>query len=112
MSKHSSTRERDRISAEAGRLYPKMLNRRMAEKLVSGECLDVAAIGTREESGDWLITGRTAQQISDDALDYCVAETESWIWSIGLFADGKVRASTTGKYYGGGGDNVRCLWLR
>jgi hypothetical protein len=77
----------------------------MQEKLDKKECLDVREIG--ESIGNGLF--RLHRFVPD--VDYCDAQREDWIWSIGRNLDtGEILASTTTIYY----QNPRyeCLWLR
>jgi hypothetical protein len=75
----------------------------MQEKLDAGEAMDVSEFPIVD--GDFVITHNYV-----DGLDYCVASTEEWIWSIGRRPDGVILASRSNKYY----DNpdFECLWLR
>ena len=46
-----------------------------------------------------------------DGKDYCDAQEQCWIWSIGENVNsGQIRASTTTKFYQAPG--WKCLWLR
>lgn len=65
-----------------------MQNRKMQSKLDSRECIDVMHIGERtEEAGVYKL-----RSFIDD-VDYCDAEREAWIWSIGKNrTTGEIRA--------------------
>ena len=82
-----------------------MRNRRMKEKLESGECLDVRKIGEP-------IDGETFRlMFYRDGVDYCDAEAERWIWSIGRSrAEDKIIASVDARFYNN--PMFECLWLR
>lgn len=86
-----------------------MHNKAMKRKLDEGECLDVAKIGT-EVKGEG--KGRVFQLTRfEDGIDYCIAETEEWIWSIGRRkSDQTVFAATDARYYMCPG--YECIWLR
>lgn len=82
-----------------------MLNKAMEQKLVRGEAIDVG-IYPKTWDGDLVLPPDLA--IGDH--DFCVAATESWIWSVGRDSSGRVLASTTSKFYQNPG--FECLWLR
>jgi hypothetical protein len=82
-----------------------MRNVAMRTKLERGEALDVSQCPNSD--------GR--YEIDDidyrEGIDYCDAQTESWIWSIGRRrSDNKIIASVSPDLY----DNpdFECLWLR
>jgi hypothetical protein len=82
-----------------------MMNRSMQEKLNSGDALDVRKIGRVIQPGlftlDQFLEGK----------DYCDAENEAWIWSIGRDKEtGDILASTTAEFYQN--PDFECLWLR
>lgn len=82
-----------------------MINKAMQEKLDSGECVDVLKIGREVSPGLYEL-----DRFEED-VDYCDAEKELWIWSIGRrHSDNKVFASTDGRFYLN--DEYHCLWLR
>lgn len=85
-----------------------MQNQRMAEKLsgdASEQCLDVRVIGKEVEPGVFELEAFLPE------VDYCDAQTESWIWSIGRRkSDGKIFAAVDTRYYLD--DAYECLWLR
>lgn len=92
-----------------------MLNQAMARKLATGEALDVehpdlrAPIGI-VEYGPAFVGVYRLQRFVDD-VDYCVARTEEWIWSIGKrLEDGAIFASTDTRFYQN--PAFECLWLR
>lgn len=102
----SAKKEKDQMDfEEMNRPFPKMQNRRMAEKLSDGRAIDLSKC-ERTPEGDYIV-----KHFDEDGdFDYCDAETESWIWSIGKFPDGSVIASTSGKFYQN--ESCRCVWLR
>ena len=73
-----------------------MHNLRMKEKLDSGECIDVNVVGEP-------LVGFPGVWVMEDFLDnvdYCDAEGERWIWSIGHHKqDQKYYASLDGRFY-------------
>jgi hypothetical protein len=84
-----------------------MVNKSMEHKLRIREALDVRKIGSEVKPGVFALLPGTFQA----DLDYCDAETESWIWSIGrCYETSTIYASTTAEYYGKEG--FECLWLR
>lgn len=84
---------------------PFMANLRMQEKLRSGECLDV------REEGEVVQPGVYRLRRFVEGVDYCDAETEEWIWSIGRrHRDGAVLASTGTMFYQD--PDFECLFLR
>lgn len=103
---------------------PKLSNRSMARKLESGECLDVRKEGrpatgedAEKEDGDYIgtvIVGQPTVFVLSrfvDGKDYCDAESESWIWSIGKSKKtGVIFASTDTRFYQN--DDFESLFLR
>lgn len=82
-----------------------MINQSMQRKLESGEALDVRKIGREVEPGRY----RLDKFVAD--VDYCDAQKEVWIWSIGKNEKtGEVFASTDQTYYQN--PECVCLWLR
>jgi hypothetical protein len=81
-----------------------MRNLRMEEKLKSGDCLDV------RKEGSSLGGGRFQLARFVEYVDYCDAETESWIWSIGRNESGTIFASTSAEFYQN--EAFECLFLR
>lgn len=82
-----------------------MLNKAMERKLASSEALDVLKVGQEIEPGLYLLREFT------DGVDYCDAEKEAWIWSIGKHWDtGVIRAATDARFYQD--PAWECLWLR
>ena len=80
-----------------------MRNKRMEEKLAMKRAVDVS--GCKRVDDDYVITNYI------DGVDYCDAETEEWIWSIGRRrSDGLVIASLTTKFYQH--PDFECIWLR
>lgn len=79
-------------------------NLRMHEKLAQDKVIDVSKRPLNED-GDYIL-----DEVAD-GLDYCNAETEQWIWSIGQHKDtGQILASHTAKFYQN--PDYTCLWLR
>ncbi len=78
-------------------------NKSMERMLQNGEAIDVSRM---PRQGSHYVLNRVI-----DGMDYCNAETEEWIYSIGRRkSDGVILASTTSEFY----QNPRfeCLWLR
>ena len=100
-----------------------MINRAMERKLEAHLAIDVSGC-ERTATGDYLLREFV------DGVDYCDAQSEEWIWSIGKLlrplpsvmannerrelAAGTFLASTTARYYSPGGEaeTVECVWLR
>lgn len=81
-----------------------MRNLRMKEKLERKDCIDVSQCA-RTPEGDYIL-----REYIDD-VDYCDAQTEDWIWSIGKNQkNGVILASTSAKFYQN--PDWTCLWLR
>lgn len=77
----------------------------MQEKLNSGMCVDVTAIGTELEDGTFELRSYK------DGWDYCHAETGRWVWSIGRRkSDGRIQAAFDERFYKN--DDYECIWLR
>jgi hypothetical protein len=87
-----------------------MPNIRMQEKLADGRCLDVEKVGYSVRSTDGVIDGTWCLNKFQDDVDYCVASTETWIWSIGQAESGAIYAATDNRFYQRAG--FTCLWLR
>jgi hypothetical protein len=82
----------------------KLMNYRMKEHVASGRAIDLSKNG-RTKDGDYIITN-----FVDDS-DYCDAEKEEWIWSIGRHKKtNQILASTSSKFYQN--PDYDCLWLR
>jgi hypothetical protein len=82
-------------------------NLRMAEKLERGEAIDVNMVGDPLPNfpGVWVMEDFL------DGMDYCDAENEVWIWSIGRHnVDGKYYAATDTRFYQN--PLFECVWLR
>lgn len=91
-------------------------NLSMERALVNGECRDVSACD-RTPAGDYILRDEVrAIVIEQDTrnrgdTDFCDANTESWIGSIGLHRDSQVvLAATSGKFYQH--SEYDCLFLR
>lgn len=79
-------------------------NKRMAEKLRTGEAIDLSERPLTAEG-----FYKLDNFIQD--VDYCDAKTEAWIWSIGIsYASGEILAATSSVFYQN--PNFECLWLR
>lgn len=80
-----------------------MHNLRMEEKLKSGECIDVSGF---PKEGHLYVLPRFVE-----GVDYCNAESEGWIWSIGRHRmDGTIYASHSTELYQN--PDYECLFLR
>jgi hypothetical protein len=76
----------------------------MQEKLEKGEAIDVSLFPKTDD-------GKYIMDDFKEDVDYCNAETESWIWSIGIeFSTGRILASHSADLYQN--DKFECLWLR
>lgn len=81
-----------------------MQNLKMLEKLEKYDAVDVS-IFPKNQDGDYILPEYV------DGVDYCDADTEQWIWSIGVHnGTGQILASTTGKFYQN--PEYKCVWLR
>ena len=81
-----------------------MQNKRMEEKITKGEAVDLSQC-ERTKEGFYIL-----DDFIED-LDYCDAEKEYWIWSIGIhYETGKILASTSSIFYQN--PEFECLWLR
>lgn len=77
----------------------------MERKLQNAECLDVEKIGTKLEDGTYELS------FFEEDVDYCVASSEAWIWSIGRrYNDNAIFASKDTRFYNN--PDYECLWLR
>lgn len=82
----------------------KLRNRSMAEKLKAGEAIDVSKHRI-------MGTGRYVLPEFVEDVDYCDAEEEAWIWSIGReLATGQIIASRQPDLYQN--QLFECLFLR
>lgn len=84
-------------------IYGHMTNMAMRRKLVLKKAIDVSACAREVDA---YILRKFVE-----GMDYCDAETEQWIWSIGRRKeDGAILArADTGCYQN---DLFECLWLR
>lgn len=81
----------------------KMTNRRMAEKIVSGEAIDIS--NCKRDDRYYVLP-----EFFED-VDYCDAAHEWWVWSIGRrHSDGVIHASLASDLYQN--DDYHCLFLR
>ncbi len=105
-----------------------MQNRRMQEKLATGEAVDLSGC-PRSAHGEYLLgqvevedlaaatTDHEVLQLAErytvfaEDTDYCNAATEAWIWSIGVHREtGRVWASHSASKYRN--PAFVCIWLR
>jgi hypothetical protein len=86
-----------------------MINLAMKRKLEAGEALDVRRMMTQVEPAGGALVFRLTGFV--EGVDYCDAETERWIWSIGRsLLTGSILASTDTRFYQH--PEFDCLWLR
>ena len=87
-----------------------MLNKVMERLLQTGEALDVRKVGHPLPNSSGLFV---LDEYIDD-VDYCDAQNEEWIWSIGRRKSGPhagvIYASTSTQFYQH--PEYTCLWLR
>lgn len=82
----------------------------MARKLDHGGCLAVDQEGELDPAESRGAKVFRLRRFVDD-VDYCIAQTEEWIWSIGRRrSDGAILASTDSRYYSN--PEFECLFLR
>jgi hypothetical protein len=82
-----------------------MKNRAMQRKLDAGEAFDVRRVGEEIEPGVF----RLVDFILD--VDYCDAQNEVWIFSIGeQIRSGEIHAATDTRFYQN--PDYKCVWLR
>lgn len=83
-----------------------MVNLAMARKIETATALDVRRVGKPTNDANVF---ELTEYI--DGVDYCDAQTERWIWSIGRdLVTGKFLAAVDGRFYGH--PDFECLWLR
>lgn len=95
-----------------------MLNKAMERALAKGDCIDVNKILVEGDfSGDEFIVRNEGWErvyrISsfEEGMDYCDAQNERWIWSIGKrLSDGVIFSATDSRFYQD--VNYYCLFLR
>ncbi|GJQ43986.1 MAG: hypothetical protein JETCAE03_34840 [Ignavibacteriaceae bacterium] len=81
-----------------------MRNLRMQEKINSGECIDLSECQKTPE-GYYIVKNFI------DGIDYCNAQTEEWIWSIGINNEtNEIHASHSANLYEN--PKYKCIWLR
>ena len=86
--------------------YDGMENRAMRDKLERGECIDLSKC-TRTPNGWYIIP----PDVWQEDIDYCNAQSEAWIRSIGKDrATGIIYASQGADLYQN--DSYECIWLR
>lgn len=86
--------------------YWGMQNRAMRNKLERGECVDLSTCD-RTIEGFYIVP----PDVYQDDVDYCDAQTESWVWSVGRRLDnGAIHASLGSDLYQN--DHYACLFLR
>lgn len=82
-----------------------MNNKAMQRKLEKGDALDVFKEGKEIAAGLYKLN----RFVCD--VDYCDAQKEYWIWSIGQHYDtNEIFAATDSRFYLN--DQYRCLFLR
>lgn len=96
-----------------------MRNQSMRTKLERGECVDLSGCRRHHLNRNVGDTVRRfyfviPSDVWQNDVDYCDAETEGWIWSIGrrLYGDGigEIHASFSNELYQN--EQYHCLWLR
>ena len=81
-----------------------MQNLRMKEKIERREAIDVSRCD-RTEDGHYILPHVV------EGIDYCDAQSETWIWSIGrCVKTGQILASTSSEFYTN--PDFECLFLR
>lgn len=99
-------RERSQVQLR----YWGMLNRAMRDRLERGECVDLSQCARTLAGSRYIVPAHVFQE----DIDYCDAELEDWIRSIGRRTHGdgfgQIHASTGNDLYLN--DNYHCLWLR
>lgn len=88
-----------------------LTNLSMERMLVIGSCIDVS-LCDRNHEGDYILRGDLyVKAEGQTGFDFCDAQSESWIGSIGRStASGVVLASTSCKFYNN--SEYTCLFLR
>lgn len=90
-----------------------MRNKAMQRAIEAGAALNLADF-QKNEDGDYILSPALNRH-DIDGQDLCDSETESWIWSVGLFKDGTLIASSRPypncKFYPST-DAYKCVWLR
>lgn len=84
--------------------YSELQNRRMAEKLLKGDAVDLRDCD-KTTKGYYILDDFIEEK------DYCDSKDESWIWSIGIsYKSGQILASKSNVFY----QNLdfECLFLR
>ena len=93
-------------SRESKSHYDKMKNKSMQRKLQSGAAIDLSRY--RNPKTD---TYELPEGVFQKDKDYCDANEESWIFSIGKNQiNGKIVAARDARFYGN--SHWDCLWLR
>lgn len=81
-----------------------MMNLAMERKIKKGEAIDISKCA-RDASGNYIL-----EALVED-VDYCDAESERWVWSIGQHIEtGVILASLDSRFYQN--PAYKCLWLR
>jgi len=89
---------------EIDKYTDKMHNKRMQEKILRGDAIDLSGC-KRTPEGYYILT-----HFVED-VDYCDKQTEQWIWSIGRHNQtGEILASIDTAFYNN--PTYTCLWLR
>lgn len=87
------------------KIHPENLkNRAMARAIINEGCIDLSGC-ERTDRGEYILPDFIENR------DYCNAETEEWIWSIGRDKEtGEILAAHDTRFYGH--PSYECLWLR
>lgn len=94
-----------------------MHNKAMQRKLDAHEAIDVSKF-PRTPEGDYILrprgqtrAGRILTREEVENMDLCDAQTEAWIWSVGVEnGTGRILASVESKFYQH--PDFECIWLR
>lgn len=80
------------------------MNYAMQNKVLKGEAIDISRFPTTDK-GDYILPEVI------EGKDYCVAQSQEWIWSIGRHVQtGEIHASTSQKL--AFDDKYELIWLR
>lgn len=87
-----------------------MRNQAMQRKLTSGQAVDISPYRT-DFPADGLHAYVLPDELLKDGRDYCDAELERWVWSIGRHrTTAELHASLSARHYGH--PQYECVWLR
>lgn len=85
-----------------------MTNYPMQRMLKEGEAIDISGC---PREGKYYILARERNDMNYQGMDYCDAQIERWVWSIGVRkSDGVTLASLDNDLYQN--PDFDCLWLR